>query len=96
MDGFVMVCTIMADLSQLSGHLTKLNGPRGVYWSLSFEVGILFGRTELAAILIWEDANVRFVQSFTPLLAQGLILLGRGVSKQYDSHSRAIHLNYPD
>jgi hypothetical protein len=68
MDGFVPVCTIRADLSILSGHLEKRRGPRGDYWSLSFEIGILFGSTELAAMLIWKDLNVRFVQSFVAFL----------------------------
>jgi hypothetical protein len=65
-DGFALVCTIMADLSEISGYLEKHSGPRGDYWTVNFEVGILFGSTELAAILIWKDLNVRFVQSLVP------------------------------
>jgi hypothetical protein len=68
MDGFIPVCTIRADLSTLSGHLEKHRGPKGDYWGLSFEIGILFGSTELAAMLIWTDLNVRFVQSIVPFL----------------------------
>jgi hypothetical protein len=63
MDGFTPVCTITADLSALSGHLAKLNGPRGDYWKLDYEVGILFGRMELEAMLIWKDLYVCFVQN---------------------------------
>jgi hypothetical protein len=61
MDGFAPVCTITADLSALSGHLKKVNGPRGDYWYLGYEIGILFGRTELEAMFIWKDLNVRFI-----------------------------------
>jgi hypothetical protein len=63
MDGFTPVCTIRADLSTLSGHLKKRNGPRGDYWCLDYEIGILFGRTELEVMLIWKDSHVCFVQN---------------------------------
>jgi hypothetical protein len=63
MDGFTSVCTIRADLLTLSGHLKKRNGPRGDYWRLDYEIGILFGRTELEAMLIWKDSYVRFVHN---------------------------------
>jgi hypothetical protein len=74
MDGFTPVCTITADLSALSGHLKKLNGPRGDYWHLHYEVGILFGRTELEAMLIWKDSYVCLVQNVVPSCSSSQLL----------------------
>jgi hypothetical protein len=54
-DGFAVACDIEGDLSNLAGALKQFNGPRGIYWRLDFEVGILFGTTELAAVLIWKE-----------------------------------------
>lgn len=61
-DKFSLVCTIEADISNMHGALTKHTGVRGPYWSLSFEIGLLFGTTELAAVIIWKDLNVRAPQ----------------------------------
>lgn len=55
-EGFSLACTIEADISNMRGGLKQLNGPKGKYWALDFEVGILFGTTELAAVVIWKDS----------------------------------------
>lgn len=49
-------------MSNMRGALTELIGFRGPYWSLNIEIGILFGTTELAAVIIWKDSNVRALQ----------------------------------
>jgi len=54
-DGFATVCEVEADLSGLSGALEKCHGPRGVYWKLEYDIGLMFGATELAAILFWKE-----------------------------------------
>jgi hypothetical protein len=73
MPGFTEVCVIKADLSNMAGTLEECIGPRGIYWRANFEVGILFGGTELAAKLFWKASNVRVI---TPTLCGvGLIFL---------------------
>jgi len=61
--GFTPVCEIVADLSNMAGALKKRRGNRGNYWIANFEVGILFGGTELVAKLFWKDSDVRVITS---------------------------------
>ncbi|KAF8606746.1 hypothetical protein BDV93DRAFT_488628 [Ceratobasidium sp. AG-I] len=57
--GFDMVCVIKADLSHLSGALQQYAGINGVtYWSMSFDICIHFGGTELEAFLEWKEKGV--------------------------------------
>jgi hypothetical protein len=63
MPGFTRVCTIRADLSNMNKGLQQYSGPRGAYYLVEFQLGILFGSTELAAKVFWEDADVRLVIS---------------------------------
>lgn len=53
---FRHVCTIEANLENLSGALAQGAGARGVtFWSLVFDVCIRFGGTKLEAFLEWEE-----------------------------------------
>jgi hypothetical protein len=59
MPGFQEVCSVKANLNELSSALKVKRSAHGVqYWSLSFNVCIHFGRTELRAFLEWVE-NVR-------------------------------------
>jgi hypothetical protein len=70
-NGFQGTCTITADLQKLSGALSMGIGAHGrQYWSLTFDVCIRFGGTELQAYLEWEE-NVSHFLFITYL---GLIL----------------------
>ncbi|KAF8594081.1 hypothetical protein BDV93DRAFT_516060 [Ceratobasidium sp. AG-I] len=54
--GFRLVCVIKADLTRLSGALRRCTGVRGaVYSSMSLDVCICFGGTELEAFLEWKE-----------------------------------------
>ncbi|KAF8606745.1 hypothetical protein BDV93DRAFT_488627 [Ceratobasidium sp. AG-I] len=54
--GFHLVCMIRADLNHLSGALQRRTGIRGAaYWSMSFDICIRFGGTELEAFLEWHE-----------------------------------------
>jgi len=53
--GFSLACTITADLSNLRNSLKEYAGPDGPFWALNYEVGILFGTTELTAVILWKD-----------------------------------------
>lgn len=67
-DGYSLACVIKADMSNMRGALRKGKGPKGMYWTLAFEVAIMFGGTELAASIVWEDAQVRlFLPRFSSL-----------------------------
>ncbi|KAF8606720.1 hypothetical protein BDV93DRAFT_542387 [Ceratobasidium sp. AG-I] len=56
LQGFNKVCTIHTDLTSLSGALVANFGARGVkYWSLTFNVCVRFGGTELLAYLEWQE-----------------------------------------
>ncbi|KAG8717706.1 hypothetical protein FRC08_006898 [Ceratobasidium sp. 394] len=56
MPGFQTACTITADLDGLRNILQTHRTAKGVqYWSLSFNVCIHFGRTELQAFLEWTE-----------------------------------------
>jgi hypothetical protein len=54
---FSLACTVTADLSSARNGLRKERSERGTWWTLDFEIGILFGATELAAQLIWKDSD---------------------------------------
>ncbi|KAH7339945.1 hypothetical protein B0J17DRAFT_597337 [Rhizoctonia solani] len=57
---FKEVCTITAELYNIEGALTKETGFTGIdYWSLTVEVCISFGTTELQAHLEWEQNGVK-------------------------------------
>ncbi|KAF8606716.1 hypothetical protein BDV93DRAFT_553197 [Ceratobasidium sp. AG-I] len=57
--GFDGVCTIAADLTNLSGALAMGVGVHKVkYWYLNFDVCIQFGDTELLAYLEWKEDGV--------------------------------------
>jgi len=66
--GFRQVCTINADLSGLSGALTRGSGPNGIYWSLHFMITLKFGGTELRASLKWQEKGItrRGIASIIP------------------------------
>jgi hypothetical protein len=71
MPGFSLACTIEADLTNMRGGMNQLStSAGGTYWALDFEVGILFGTTELAAIVIWKEKNVSIPlsRSLRPIL----------------------------
>ncbi|QRW20316.1 heat shock protein 70 kDa 12B [Rhizoctonia solani] len=58
--GFRTSCTIKANLKNLEGALTSATGRHGLrYWSLSFEVCIRFGGTELESYLEWEEHGIK-------------------------------------
>lgn len=61
MPGFTQICTISADLSALSGALQMQEGPTGPRWELQYEIGILFGNTELSAVVIWTNPKTPYV-----------------------------------
>jgi hypothetical protein len=63
-DGFTLACDLKADLSGLSGALSKTYGPKGVYWRVDFQIGILFGKSEVGALIIWKE-NVRVDTAWT-------------------------------
>jgi hypothetical protein len=74
--GFTKVCEIVADLSNMVGALEEAKGPQGVYWKVKFEIGILFGSTELKAKLFWNASDVRIV---IPVLYNRADISGRAV-----------------
>jgi len=56
MPGFRPVCTIRANLSGLERELKKMTSDTGaIYWRVDYEVEIFFGRTALAACLVWKE-----------------------------------------
>jgi hypothetical protein len=58
-----MLCTIHADLSELSQALQpKKSGliSKSTYYAISFEVVILFGQTELEAQISWKHKVCAF------------------------------------
>jgi hypothetical protein len=57
MEDFSAACVVEGDLSNMRDSLVQRTGKNGPYWKLEFDVGILFGSTELQAIMIWKDAN---------------------------------------
>lgn len=62
--GFRQTCVIEADLKHLSGALEQQVGIHGeYYWTLSFDVCIRFGGTELEAYVEWEE-NVGGVMQY--------------------------------
>jgi len=54
-DGYVKVCDIKADMSNLSGALERVSGTKGIWWQLNYEIGIQFGATELSAKMYWKE-----------------------------------------
>lgn len=59
MQGFRLVCPVTANLNSMRGALQAHKTPSGqVYWSLSFNVCIYFGRTEHRAFLEWVENGV--------------------------------------
>ncbi|CCO34363.1 hypothetical protein BN14_08461 [Rhizoctonia solani AG-1 IB] len=58
--GFRVSCTIRANLKKLEGALVSATGRNGTrYWSLSFEICIRFGGTELESYLEWEEHGIK-------------------------------------
>lgn len=54
--GFQKICVVSANLDNLRSALARNVAPNGLaYWSLSFNVCIRFGRTELEAFLEWTE-----------------------------------------
>ncbi|KAF8606719.1 hypothetical protein BDV93DRAFT_468293 [Ceratobasidium sp. AG-I] len=69
---FSVVCTITADLTNLSGVLKAEVGVRGrKYWCLQFDVCIRFGDTELLAYLEWKEGGTTHTGPAT-IVADGL------------------------
>jgi hypothetical protein len=56
--GVSLACVIEADLSNLRASLPIYGTKKKPFWKVNFEVGILFGATELAASIIWTDSQV--------------------------------------
>ena len=50
-----MLCTIEADLSRAPILTLPKNSGNGVYYSVDFEVILLFGMTELQAQIAWKE-----------------------------------------
>lgn len=77
MNNFRNVCTITANLNNLSGALEPNTGVHGrMYWSLDFDVCIRFGGTEWQAYLKWtEDVSgllyARACMAYCNILAGG-------------------------
>ncbi|CAE6433902.1 unnamed protein product [Rhizoctonia solani] len=53
--GFHSVCTIVSDFSRMRGVLRRQRGRHHPYWTLSFNICIRFGRTELEAFIEWTE-----------------------------------------
>lgn len=55
-EGFQPVCIVNADISGLRNTLKRRINARGVqYWTLSLDICIIFGRTELEAYIEWVE-----------------------------------------
>lgn len=52
---FTDVCTVQADTSKATESLRPKLGPDGFYYSLSFDIILLFGLTELKAQISWME-----------------------------------------
>jgi len=56
---FQQMCSIKADLKHLSGALSESVGVHGEpYWSITFDICIRFGGTELEAYIEWEENGI--------------------------------------
>ncbi|KAF9262594.1 hypothetical protein L218DRAFT_980444 [Marasmius fiardii PR-910] len=54
-DKYQVLCTVKAQTRKISNVLPSLHGPRGTYFRLEFDVVLLFGLTELKALLSWKQ-----------------------------------------
>jgi len=54
-DNYTMLCTIEADLSRAPIRTSRKAGGKGNYYSVKFDVILLFGVTELKAQIAWEE-----------------------------------------
>lgn len=61
---FCLACTVTADLSNLQNSLARCEGPDGPFWALHYDVGLFFGSTELTAVILWKDSQVRSILAF--------------------------------
>ena len=52
-DNYIKICTIEVDLSHIT--LNKRKGERGQYFSLNYDLVLLFGLTELKAQVAWME-----------------------------------------
>ncbi|KAI6044886.1 hypothetical protein EDC04DRAFT_2889550 [Pisolithus marmoratus] len=59
-DSYTKLCTIYADTSKLTSSLQPRRRPNGVgvYYTLNFDVVMLFGLTELKAQISWKEDGV--------------------------------------
>ncbi|KAI6123788.1 hypothetical protein EDD16DRAFT_608175 [Pisolithus croceorrhizus] len=59
-DSYTELCTIFADTSKLTSSLQPCQRPNGlaVYYTLTFDVIMLFGLTELKAQISWKENGV--------------------------------------
>lgn len=61
---FTSMCSIKVDLEDLTKTLkprtaTNKNGLEDIYYTINFDIALLFGLTEFKASVIWQE-NVRF------------------------------------
>ncbi|QRV75597.1 heat shock protein 70 kDa 12A [Ceratobasidium sp. AG-Ba] len=54
-DGFSVVCEIIADLSGMQASLKKNTGSSGTYYELEFDLCLELGGTEIKAYLEWNE-----------------------------------------
>jgi len=53
---FSTLCTVRADTSKIAQKLTPKRSPEGsMYFALEIKVVLLFGLTELKAVISWQD-----------------------------------------
>ncbi|KAJ7024779.1 hypothetical protein C8F04DRAFT_1301567 [Mycena alexandri] len=57
-ENFPVLCTINADISEMSKTLKPQHGQSGIYYSLKFDVVLSFGLTELKAQIAWTENGV--------------------------------------
>ncbi len=54
-ENYTRLCTINVDLSQLPVSTRPKTKGRGVYYTLSYEIVLFFGLTELKAQVAWKE-----------------------------------------
>ena len=80
-ENYTKLCTIKMDLSHLPlPPLTKSSG-EGIYYRIDYDVILLFGLTELEAMVAWKE-NVSRVLVLFPILTSVVRGLNNGVQRR--------------
>ena len=81
-ENYTRLCTIKKDLSRLPlPPLSKPSG-KGIYYHLDYEVILLFGLTELKAMVAWKQNVSSVLVLLHPILTSVFRVLNNGVQRR--------------